>query len=480
MRILHVTHEFPPYEFAGTAIYTYNIVKALSERHELFVFSRLEDKSVAPYELIDEDRGKYRVRLISRPELQWTPFENSYTDARAEKAFTDYLDEIRPDVVHFQHLLGLSWTCVEEVKKRQIGVVFTLHDFWTMCPMGQRMCYTDRELCEEIIFEKCGPCVFGAGWVPPEAPAVEAENGAAKTPSRFQELFDQRFRTTPGVFARRPRAWAWAALRSAGQSVGVGTRSEPPQVLTPHPFAKRFARMQQALGAADLLITPSSFLRDEFIRLFDVAPERIIHSHNGMTFDHVVAHPPTESDVLRFGFVGSVIPTKGVHVLVEAAKKLAKLQGFRVDIYGAPNRWTVDYEKECHTAAKGLDHVVFHGRFDNKKIGEVLSKIDVLVVPSIWYENAPLTLNEAGMTGTPVLVSDKGGMLEFVRDNRYGRTFKLGDPEDLAREMRRLIEDRSLVAGLVGKKPWIKPVAENATELEAIYDRIARGKPALA
>lgn len=474
MRILHVAHEFPPYEFAGTAIYTYNIVKALSVEHELFVFARLEDKNVSAYKIIDEDRSGYHVRLLSRPDLPWSPFENSYTDERAERAFTDYLDEIQPDVVHFEHILGMSYTVVEEVKKRKIACVFTLHDFWTMCPMGQRMCYTDRELCDEIDFKKCGPCVFGDGWK-----WDESDKGAAdgETEIGFQHYFSQKFRTTPGVFARRPRAMMYAALKSAGAALGFDPVMPQPEVLSKHPFAIRFRRMQEALSHADLLITPSAFLRDEFIRLFKVEPERIIHSRNGMTFDHVVAHPKTKDEVIRFGFVGSVIPTKGVHVLVDAAKKLHDRTGFRVDIYGAPNRWTVDYEKELHKSAEGYDKIVFHGRFDNKQIGKVLAKVDVLVVPSIWYENAPLTLNEASMTKTPVLASDRGGMLEFVRDNKYGRTFKLGDADDLAAEMAKLLDDPSQIPSLAESDVYIKPVDVNAKELLGYYEELVNGKP---
>lgn len=475
MRILHVSHEFPPYEFAGTAIYTYNIVKALSERHEVFVFARLEDKTIEPYKVIDEQRSTYRVRLLSRPTLDWNPFERSYMDERSEELFLQYVDEVQPDVVHFQHVLGISYTIIEKVKRRGIGVVVTLHDFWMMCPMGQRMCYTDRSLCEEIVFEKCGPCVFGDNWnwTEPTGTVGEFEPG-------WNDFFDHRFRNTAGQFARKPMAMAHATARTFLNTLGF--RQElptPDEVRSENPFAVRMRRMMHALSFADLVITPSAFLRDEFIRLFDVPPERIIHSLNGMKFDHVTAHPRSASDVVRFGFVGSIIPTKGVHVLIDAAKKLADKDGFRVDIYGAPNRWTVEYEKELHASAEGHDKIVFHGRFDNKKIGKVLADVDVLVVPSIWYENAPLTLNEAAMTKTPVLASDRGGMLEFVRDNRYGRTFKLGDADDLAHHMARCVDNPDEIAPLAANEVFIKPVDENAIELERYYAEVAEGRPAL-
>lgn len=473
MRILHVTHEFPPYEFAGTAIYAYNIVKAQSAEHDLFVFARLSDEHAPDYKLIDEDRNGYHVRLMNRPEVGWDPFDASYTDPVAEQLLTDYVDEVQPDIVHFQHILGMSHTCIEEVKKRGIPVVMTLHDFWTMCPMGQRMCYTDNKLCEEIDFDKCGPCVFGEGWKPQDeaAPQEEAETKPASKLS-YQDFYDHRYRYTPGVFGRRPRAAAWAGWRALGAMVGTSMDLPVPEVLSDQPFAVRMRRMAHQLSQVDLLITPSAFLRDEFIRLMDISPDRIIHSLNGMKFDHVVAHEPSPSNVLRFGFVGSIIPTKGPHILVEAARLLKGRDNFRVDIHGAPNQWTRAYNDELIESSKDVESVTFHGRFDNKQIGRVLADVDVLVVPSIWYENAPLTLNEAAMTKTPVLASDRGGMLEFVRDNKYGRTFRIGDAEDLASEMARLLDHPEEIAQLSASDVYIKPVADNAEELEEIYKRI--------
>lgn len=473
MRILHVSHEFPPYEFAGTAIYAYNIVKAQSADHDLFVFSRLSDEHAPDYKIIDEDRNGYQVRLMNRPEVGWDPFDASYTDPRAERLLTDYVDEVQPDLVHFHHLLGLSHTCIEEVKKRGIAVVMTLHDFWTMCPMGQRMCYTDNSLCEEIDFNKCGPCVFGGNWSFDEEPIAESKSASDLT---FQDYYQHRFRFTPGVLGRRPRALGWAAWRTMGSMLGNPSELPTPDVLSKHPFAIRMRRMAHQLSQCDLLITPSSFLRDEFIRLMDIPPDKIVHSLNGMKFDHVVAHERTPSDSIRFGFVGSIIPTKGPHVLVEAARILKDRSGFQVDIYGAPNQWTREYNDNLIESAKDLDAVKFHGRFDNKQIGKVLAGLDVLVVPSIWYENAPLTLNEAAMTKTPVLASDRGGMLEFVRDNKYGRTFKLGDAEDLAQEMARLMDNPDEIPRLAGSDVYIKPVADNAVELEGIYKRILAGR----
>ena len=68
----------------------------------------------------------------------------------------------------------------------------------------------------------------------------------------------------------------------------------------------------------------------------------------------------------------------------------------------------------------------------------VLHDVDVLVVPSMWIENAPFIIREAFAAGVPVIASDLGGMAEMVRDGVDGLLFPPGDARSLAACLRRL------------------------------------------
>src|ERR1051325_5332280 len=113
MRIVHVTHELPPYELAGTAIYTWNIARAQAGHHQVSVFSRLQDPKVEPYRVHDEERDGLKIRFFNKADLDWSPFDASYNDRHAARLFARFLDETRPDVVHFQHILGLGVDVLE-------------------------------------------------------------------------------------------------------------------------------------------------------------------------------------------------------------------------------------------------------------------------------------------------------------------------------------------------------------------------------
>jgi len=129
MRILHVTHELPPYETAGTAIYTLNIAKAQARDHEVFIFARLQDPDVAAYRTHSESRDNLTIRFMNLADISWSPFAASYTDDRAERVFREFLEEVKPDIVHFQHFLGFGHGVLRTVKELGIPTVFTLHDF---------------------------------------------------------------------------------------------------------------------------------------------------------------------------------------------------------------------------------------------------------------------------------------------------------------------------------------------------------------
>jgi len=81
-------------------------------------------------------------------------------------------------------------------------------------------------------------------------------------------------------------------------------------------------------------------------------------------------------------------------------------------IYGDPNVFP-DYAQSLRKTADGNSAVELAGRFDNRRVAEILNQTDVVVAPSIWYENSPIAILEALTTGTPVVTAN-------LRDARTG------------------------------------------------------------
>ncbi len=98
----------------------------------------------------------------------------------------------------------------------------------------------------------------------------------------------------------------------------------------------------------------------------------------------------------------------------------------------------------------------------------LMADVDWVVVPSTWWENAPLTIGEAHFHGRPVIASGIGGMAELVRDGENGLTVRPGDAADLANVMRRAIEQPAL---------WRRLASERRAAARGRRDRAPRISP---
>ena len=94
-----------------------------------------------------------------------------------------------------------------------------------------------------------------------------------------------------------------------------------------------------------------------------------------------------------------------------------------------------------------------------------MRQVDVVLVPSIWWENSPLVIQEALRNGVPILCSDIGGMAEKVRDGIDGMHFPMGNPVALAQ---RLLAQSLKRGGQVGASPPASPSIAYAQH-EAVY-----------
>jgi glycosyltransferase involved in cell wall biosynthesis len=258
----------------------------------------------------------------------------------------------------------------------------------------------------------------------------------------------------------------------------TGRRREKLALQAAQWFALR-ERQDFVLGcysAADLLLAPSRFLREKLLATGRFDPQRLVHSDYGMRVPAVrgLAKTKDPRGRVRFGFVGSLVAYKGVDVLVAAMSRLAG-RPCRLALYGDFRPDTDPFHARLSEIARGGD-VEFRGRFENQRLAEIYREIDVLVVPSVWFENSPLTIHEAFLEHTPVVASGIGGMAELVRDGIDGLHFRAGDEEDLAAKLARFVDEPGLAAELSRDWMRVKSIEEDAEEMEARYRTLLGGR----
>ena len=203
--------------------------------------------------------------------------------------------------------------------------------------------------------------------------------------------------------------------------------------ISPQIIDKRHQTIQKALKNCDALISPSHFLVNLFQRN-GLEHHCIKTIGNGIKHSFQPLDPSAQLN--RFGFFGKTTEFKGLIVLLKAVYQLRKktTKCFTVDIFGEGlQEQPAAFQHRIQLLLKGdaANNINWHGGYQSTDIPELMKKIDWLVMPSVWWENSPLVIQEAFSHGRPVIGSDIGGIAENIM-GKGGLTFSAGDAEDLA------------------------------------------------
>ncbi len=172
------------------------------------------------------------------------------------------------------------------------------------------------------------------------------------------------------------------------------------------------------------------------------------------------------SKKIRFGFLGRIIPVKGIATLIDSFNDIDHSKA-ELNIYGKFSNSHQYLLNRCENSA-----IHFKGSYNYKDIAKVFSNIDVLIVPSIWYENSPLVIQEGFLAGVPVITSNLGGMVELVQHEKNGLLFEPGNVEDLKKKINRFIEDPSLIKKLTQKPKNVRSIQQDAQKIIEIYNKL--------
>jgi len=241
-------------------------------------------------------------------------------------------------------------------------------------------------------------------------------------------------------------------------------------------FLLRERFIKTAFSHVDRFIAPSRFIRDRFIA-WGVPADRIEVLPNGQPTTEPAHHRPS-ADGRRavFGYFGNLNPWKGVPVLLKAAERLiaSGTDGFELRVHGSAPFQAETFVEEVEGLLKKTEpHVVSLGPYQREDIGSLMAEVDWVVVPSIWWENAPLVIQEAFVHRRPVIVSNIGGMAEAVRDGIDGIHVRPDDPVALATAMKRAIETPGLWRELVAGIQAPADMAATADRHLAVYGGVA-------
>jgi glycosyltransferase involved in cell wall biosynthesis len=239
----------------------------------------------------------------------------------------------------------------------------------------------------------------------------------------------------------------------------------------PEEFFLRERFIRAAFDLVDLFVAPSATLRERFVE-WGIPRERILLEDYGRVEAPPPAGPPRAAPHETLGLFGQINPYKGVDVLLRALQALGPAAP-RLRIHGANLDLQEHGFREAIAALlAATERVEDLGPYPPERAGEMMAAVDWVVVPSIWWENSPLVIQEAFAARRPVICSDVGGMAEKVLDGVNGLHFRVGDAESLAATIRRAVGTPALWDRLREGIPPVHSMAEHAAVLTAAYEAL--------
>jgi len=407
MHVLHLVHQYLPEHVGGTELYTQWLAQTLSRRdHQVTVFYRRSAEGVGQQHRLEEGVEVWAAWAgLLSPNRR---FLATFGDPSIIDSFERVLEQTNPDLVHIQHLMGLPAGLLRSIQRQGLPFVVTLWDYWWVCANAQLLTNYDQQVCDgPRAYLNCARCAL----------------------------------------ARAGHSQLWPALPGVA---GL--------------LAWRNHLLRHIMVTADRLIAPTEFVR-RWYATYGLPSKRLLVIPPGLAYPAIgLGHQRKPSAKVRFAYIGGISWQKGIHILLEAFNGVSG----PVELWIAGDE-TVAPDYAAQLRAQASPNVCFIGKLTRQAVWETLAQVDVVVVPSIWYETFSFLVSEAFAAGLPVVASRLGPLADRVRDGIDGFLVPPGDVAAWQATLQRLTDEPELLNRLeVNVQPPIT-LEEHVSQLEALY-----------
>jgi glycosyltransferase involved in cell wall biosynthesis len=421
MKIALFVHCFFPAHFYGTEAYTFHLARHYQALgHQVTVVSAVFQGEPTAGELVT--RYEYEgipVVCIDKNLIPHSRVGETYHQPEMRGVLEGVLRQLRPDVVHVTHLINHTAALLDVTQQLGIPAYASFTDFFGFC-LNNKLEAANGELC-------AGPSPTRTNCIACHVKDVTRSQSASSWGRRGTELVGAHAVASVARWARHS-----PGLRGGALDQAIDDIVQRPQLLV--------ELYNKAYTAA---VSPTKFLRSAY-----EANGIRVPMHNiwfGVDIDRSPKPKRSRDHVPVIGFIGQIAPHKGTDLLVEAFRRLPA-RSAELHVYG-PQDQDRAYMERLRALATGYD-VKFLGTFPKEREADILRAMDVLVIPSRWYENSPLVLLSALASHTPVVVSDVAGLTEFIKPGVNGRAFQRGSADSLHEVLVQMLSDRETLEAL--------------------------------
>lgn len=410
-RVLVIAHGHPDFSLGGGELAAYNVFKAMREDEgvEEAWFIARHDSGNGPTGALTLRRQNEYLWQQSMGDSFLLKAANSYA---IWNDFRQMIRVLKPTVVNLHHYFHLGIELLRIIKEEDpsIRVVLTLHEYMAIChQQGQMVKRGSNKLCFRSSLEDCHRCF----------PEFTKEQFWLRR-SFIGHHFDYVDHFVSPSYFLKQRYVDWGISAEKISVIENGQSPEPK--LAPRPLS--------AIEEVDEVVSMNG--------------EQTRPTHRGIKQDESVAplkqRRPTRN---RLAFFGQINPFKGIDILMHAMLSMKKSErdGFVVEIHGANFEHQAD---DFKTSVMQMANILMEegslrwvGSYEPFQVRDRMRNVDWVIIPSIWWENSPMVIQEAFVSGRPVIASDIGGMKEKITHEVNGLHFEARNPLSLAETLKR-------------------------------------------
>lgn len=425
-KILFTLESFFPTHRAGTEVYVLNLCKYLINKSwEVNVLiATINKKKDYIYEGI-------KVHTFNIPQQANVQELNGLIPPRGIEHFEERIKVIKPDIVHF-HSMGRAINSfhIKAVKDLGIKTVFTNHLGGLFCIKGD-MRLMDKKNCDGKVIEKrCLKCYLKSKGHNKFICSILSYS----IPQLLNSSVIQKFLPATFNIARHRQN----ELKRINQYADI--------VFSIAPWIQK-AFETNGIKKAQLIpqgISPVFFDNYSIPQLFSSSNSQI-----------------------HFAFIGRMHPSKGFHLLKQAWESLEGQA--KLSIITNPSGGETQYFGEHKAWAQPKDNVIWNEALTQQEVAQYLNKVDVLILPSISNEVAPLVILEAATRKIPVIGSDYIAIKGMIKDGINGLLFKNGDANNLKQQIQKCINNQSFIHKLSNQIKQPHSMIQIAAVMEKEY-----------
>jgi len=471
MKILFATDGRYPGHVNGVSVYVYYLAGEMAGRgHEVHIFHHISSGFLGTPRLVSTVEARIHYHGIENSPTSFSegmvhPLKG-FSEERTEAVFKGLLARIEPDIVHFHEFERTPSRCIDISSGQGIPTLVTLHDYWFICPRCQ-LFTLDERICE-------GPgdgknCVYrclARGFLTrqyrkmtmllPDGPALR---GIKRMRNIYKRIWGKRL----GQAASLTKPEGRPEVMVNGGKAGV--------------FGKRRDLTLSSLAKADMILAVSSCVKGVFER-HGIDKNRLVVNQLGVKAAEWVTRRRRRfsSYPVRFGFMGHLGPSKGAHLIIEAAQGIRPGRARFLFFGGADQETLCDFRRDT----AGMAQCTYEGRYDYRMLDQVFDRFDVLIIPSLWQETLGMIGLEAQAAGIPIIASDTGGMRDYVTHGKNGLLFPVGDAAGLRECIEGILDHPGRIEDLSSHAVVPKTISENCIEIIGYYEDLRKPHPVYA